>query len=68
MTEYEKLLAKFKARYKSLEKLNGFENKARAKQAKRAYLDLKKVVDSQAAISKQQLIVIDYTDKTLSWV
>ena len=44
MSKYEKLLAKFEARYKSLEQLSGFENKVRAKQAKRAYLDLKKVI------------------------
>jgi hypothetical protein len=44
MSKFEKLLVKFEARYKSLQQLSGFENKVRARQAKRAYLDLKKVI------------------------
>jgi len=47
MSKYEKLLVKFEARYKSLKQLSGFGNKIRSRQAKRAYLDLKKVIRAE---------------------
>jgi predicted RNase H-like nuclease (RuvC/YqgF family) len=54
MNKYNNLLDKFQARYKSLKGLDGEINAAKAKQAKRAYLDLKSCIGSESTQSSKE--------------